>query len=159
VSGANLTSLTAANLSGTTLPAGIVSSSLTSVGTLASLAVTGAVTAGGIELGYRNIPRVTSAATTLDSTGKGKRLAITTGFTIPATTYSDSVAIAVGDAISVYNDSATNATLTLGTGLTAYRDGNGTVVSSGGTVTLAARGSCVIWYNTVTQVVISGAVT
>jgi hypothetical protein len=36
VSGANLTSLTAANLSGTTLPASIVNSSLTSVGTITS---------------------------------------------------------------------------------------------------------------------------
>jgi hypothetical protein len=154
VSGVNLTNLTAGNLTGTGLPSNILSSSLTSVGTLTSLAVTGTVTTGGLEVGYLTIPRVT----TFNSTAKGKRVAISTGFTIPATTYSDSVAVAVGDAISVYNDSATNATLTIGTGLTAYKDGNANSVAAGGTVTLAARGSCVIWYNTTTQVVISGAV-
>jgi hypothetical protein len=44
ISGASLTSLTAANLTGTTLPSSIVTSSLTSVGTLTALSVAGTST-------------------------------------------------------------------------------------------------------------------
>ena len=61
-SGASLTSIPAAQLTGTTLPAGIVSSSLTSVGTLGSLSVTGTVTAGTFSGSGASLTGVPAAA-------------------------------------------------------------------------------------------------
>jgi hypothetical protein len=141
----------ASALTGTTLAATVVSSSLTSVAA--------AATVGGIEIGYRNLPRVT----TLDSTARGKRVALAAGTNIPGTSYSDGVSIAVGDIVSFYNNTggtvtltaAANATGTAGTAPTMYKDGTAASVTS---VSLAARGSCTIWYNTATEVVVGGSI-
>lgn len=102
-------------------------------------------TIGGIEIGYRNLPRVT----TFDASAKGKRVAVTAGFTIPASTY------VAGDAFSFYNDSASSVTITQGAGLTLRQDGT---VNTGNR-TLAARGSCFVWFNSPTEAIISGSIT
>lgn len=153
----------AGTLTGTTLAANVVSSSLTSVGTLSTLSVTGVAalgagsTIGGIKAGFLALPKVDlGASPTFASTSVGKRITLTAGATIPATTYSDSVAVQVGDLISVYNNSGSVVTLTAGSGLTMYKDGTSAAVTS---VALAARGSCVIWYNTATEIVIGGSLT
>lgn len=174
----------AGTLTGTTLAANVVSSSLTSLGTLTGLSVNGifnlqggtsplqaagsAGTSGQVltsagpgatpiwasptaSSSANNLPRVT----TISSAVVGKRAAVTTNQTITATTWAGGGAIAVGDAFSIYNDSATAITITAGGGLTMYRDGNATAVAS---VTLSARGSCFVWYNTVSEVVINGSI-
>lgn len=60
----------ASEITGTTLPANVVSSSLTSVGTLASLAVTNDITRGGVSLprGVMAYNSVTSSDTTITTT-------------------------------------------------------------------------------------------
>jgi hypothetical protein len=116
----------------------------------------------GLELGYRNLPRVTS--TTVVSTARGKRIALSAVLNIPGTSYSDGVSIAAGDIISFYNNTGSALILTAGANLsgtagttpTMYKDGTATNVAS---VSLAARGSCTIWYNTATEVIVGGSVT
>jgi hypothetical protein len=98
-----------------------------------------------------NLPRVTS----ISSTVVGKRVAVSTNQTVSATTWAGGGAIAVGDIYSIYNDSASPITVTAGSGLTMYKDGTAASVAS---VSLAARGSCTIWYNTVAEVVINGSI-
>ncbi len=177
----------AGTLTGTTLAANVVNSSLTTVGTLSSLAVTGTTTQTGalnlagasspLQVGgsagtagqvltsagagatptwqaassTSNLPRVTA----ISSTAVGKRVAVSTSQTITATTWAGGGSIAVGDIYSIYNDSGSPITLSAGAGLTMYKDGNATSVSS---VTLAPRGSCSVWYNTVSEVVLSGSI-
>ena len=177
----------AGSLTGTALAATVVSSSLTTVGTLSALAVTGTTTQTGalnlagasspLQVGASagtagqvltsagagltptwttsasaaNLPRVTS----ITSAVVGKRAAVTTAQTITATTWTGGGSIAVGDVYSIYNDSATAITLTAGAGLTLYKDGSATSVA---TVQLQPRGSCVIWYNTVTEAIINGSI-
>lgn len=101
-------------------------------------------TVNSIEVGYRTLPRVT----TFDADAKGKRIAVTNGFTIPASTYS------AGDAFSFYNDSGSNVTITQGSGLTLRLDGTPTT----GNRTLLARGSCFVWFNSPTEAIISGSI-
>jgi hypothetical protein len=69
-SGSSLSAVPASALTGTALPAGIVTSSLTSVGTLGSLAVTGTVTAGtfsGSGASLTSVPASALTGTTLPS--------------------------------------------------------------------------------------------
>lgn len=117
---------------------------LTTNGTSASWAT--------VATGAGNLPRLT----TISSACVGSRVAVTTGQTITATTWAGGGSIAVGDVFSIYNDSGSAITITAGAGLTMYKDGTATAV---GSVTLAARGSCTVWYNTVTEVLIGGSVT
>lgn len=151
---ANITVTAAAGtLTGTTLNSTVVTSSLTSVGTLGSLTVSGTAavgldsTVGGIEIGYRNIPRLTS--TTLAATSNGKVHAVTAGVTVPASTF------AAGDTVAIYNNSAAAITLTQGSGLTLRWAGT----SSTGNRTLAAYGWASIWFNSATEAVASGNLT
>lgn len=102
-------------------------------------------TVEGIEIGYRVLPRTT----TFDAAARGKRVAISGGVTIPANTY------VAGDAFSFYNDSASNVTITQGQDLTLRQDGT----SNTGNRTLAARGTCFVWFNSATEAVISGSIT
>lgn len=112
--------------------------SCTTGATLASSS--GTVTYGGIEVGYRDIPRVTGGQE------RGKCLATNVGQTIPANTFP------AGAAISVYNDSGSAITLTQGSGLTLRLSGTGTT----GSRTLAARGFATIWFNSTTEAIASG---
>lgn len=105
-----------------------------------SHAFNGTVTVGGgIEVGYRDIPRVTS----LD---RGKAAAVSAGQTI-------NTGSAAGSAYSIYNDSASAITITQGSGMTLRQAGT----ASTGNRTLAARGFATVWFNSTTEAVISGA--
>ena len=109
-------------------------------GLLASPAFTGTPTHGGIEIGYRDIPRVTGGLE------RGKCNAVAAGFTV-------NTGAAAGSAFSVYNDSGSAFTITQGGGLTLRLGGTGTT----GNRTLAARGFATIWFNSTTEAVIQGS--
>jgi len=94
--------------------------------------------AGTQEVGFRNIPRVTTSLV------RGACRAITSGITIPTS--------AEGDVFSVYNNSASSVTLTQGSGLTMRLAGS----TSTGDRTLAARGLATIWYNSASEAIIYG---
>lgn len=111
----------------------------TSYAPLASPALTGTPTHGGIEIGYRNIPRVTAGLE------RGKALATSAGVNISTS--------ATGDAYSIYNDSAAAITLTQGGGLTLRLGGTTTT----GNRTLAARGFATVWYNSASEAIVSGS--
>lgn len=105
-----------------------------------TLDASGVLTVGGIEVGYKDIPRVTGGFT------RGSCYAITAGQTINTQ--------AASQAFSVYNDSAAAVTITQGAGLTLRLNGTTTT----GNRTLAARGFATIWFNAANEAVISGAV-
>lgn len=107
---------------------------------LASPALTGTPTHGGIEIGYRDIPRVTGGIE------RGKCNAVAAGFTV-------NTGPAAGSAYSVYNDSAAAFTITQGAGLTLRLGGTTTT----GDRTLAPRGFATIWFNSTTEAIIQGS--
>lgn len=92
------------------------------------------------------LPRATSFTATLAD--RGNRIVISTSITLPSGTYSG------GDAFSFYNSSASPVTITQGSGLTLRQDGT----ANTGSRTLAAFGTCFVWYNTASEAVISGSV-
>lgn len=112
---------------------------------LASPALTGTPTTGGLEIGYRKIPRRTTTTTAVVG-DVGGCVAISAGFTFPASVF------VAGDAISVYNDSGSAVTITQGVGLTLRQAGT----TNTGNRTLAARGMATVWFNSATEAVISG---
>ena len=127
------------SLSGTVTSSGNItlSGSVTSVNASATI--------DGVTIGFRNIPRSTTSSTA--TTGDvGKCIAVTAGITIPNSTF------AAGDAISIYNNSASSVTITQASGLTMYLAGTATT----GNRTLAQRGIATIWFNSATECVISG---
>lgn len=71
------------NLTGTTLNSGVVNSSLTSVGTLSSLAVSGAVTVGGVSL----LPTLSAHLATDQSTTSTTPAATALSLTLPVGVY------------------------------------------------------------------------
>lgn len=99
----------------------------------------------GVEVGYRQVPRSTTA-TTAAVGDVGKCIAITAGITIPNATF------AAGDALSIYNDSAGSLTITQGASFTLRLVGTATT----GNRTLAQRGMATIWFNSATEAVITG---
>lgn len=112
---------------------------------LASPALTGTPTTGGIEIGYRSIPRRTTTTTSVVG-DRGGCVAVSAGFTISASVFS------AGDAISIYNDSGSSVTITQGSGLTLRQAGT----TNTGNRTLAARGMATVWFNSATEAIISG---
>jgi hypothetical protein len=127
------------SLSGTVTTSG----NLTLSGSVTSVANN--ATVNGVAIGYRSIPRSTTSGTATTS-DVGQCIAVTTGITIPNATF------AAGDAISIYNDSASSITITAS--ITTLRlAGSATT----GNRTLAARGIATIWFNSSTEAVISGA--
>jgi len=127
------------SLSGTVTTSG----NLTLSGSVTSVANN--ATVNGVAIGYRSIPRSTTSGTATTS-DVGQCIAVTTGITIPNATF------AAGDAISIYNDSASSITITAS--ITTLRlAGSATT----GNRTLAARGLATIWFNSSTEAVISGA--
>jgi hypothetical protein len=97
-------------------------------------------------VGFRNIPRSTTSGTAAVG-DVGKCIAVSAGLTIPSGTF------AAGDAISIYNDSASAVTITQGSGLTLRLAGSTTA----GNRTLAPRGVATIWFNSANEAVLSGA--
>jgi hypothetical protein len=133
------------SINGLTLTGTVTSSgSLTLGGSITSVA--SGATIDSIVIGYRSIPRSTTA-TTAAVGDVGKCIAVTAGLTIPNATF------AAGDAVSIYNDSGSAVTITQGTSLTLRQAGT----TSTGNRTLAARGLATVWFNTASEAIISGA--
>lgn len=112
---------------------------------LASPALTGTPTAGGIEIGYRDIPRRTTTTTSVVG-DRGGCIALGAGITIPANVFG------AGAAISLYNNTASPVTVTQGASLTLRL----AATALTGNRTLAARGMATIWFNSATEAIISG---
>jgi hypothetical protein len=103
-------------------------------------------TIDGVTIGYRSIPRSTTSGTAAVG-DVGKCIAVSAGITIPNATF------AAGDAISIYNDSASAVTITQGASLTLRQAGT----TNTGNRTLAARGMATVWFNSSSEAIISGA--
>jgi hypothetical protein len=89
------------------------------------------------DVGYRGVPR-SATTTTLVKNDIGKCVPITATIAVPVSVF------AAGDALSVYNDSAGNLTITC-TSATLRLAGTTTI---GGTRTLAPRAMATLWFNT-----------
>ena len=76
----------------------------------------------------------------------GKHISTTAGVTVPASVFS------AGNAISIYNNSASSITITQGTSVTMYLAGSATT----GNRTLAQRGICTVLCVASNTFVISG---
>ena len=99
-------------------------------------------------LGYLNIP-VSSTATTLVAADVGKVVSISATIAIPASVF------AAGDAISIYNNTSGNLTITCSAVTLAYIAGTDTDKAS---VTLATRGVCTVLFIDATTCVLTGNV-
>lgn len=130
------------------------------LGTPSSGTLTNCTADGTNKVGYRNIPQSASDKTTaytLASTDVGKYIGVGTSgsIVVPNATYSDSVAIANGDAISIFNNTTGNITLTMSI-TTAYIGGTD---ADKATITLATRGIATILFVSSTVCVVTGNVT
>lgn len=94
----------------------------------------------------RNIPRIASTGETIGTAGVGSCYSTTGNMTIPASTF------AAGDAVSFFNNTAGNLTITQGSGLTLYLAGTATT----GNRTLAQRGTATVWFDSPTVATIFG---
>jgi len=114
---------------------GALAGALTGLGNGSSV-IDGGGTARAI--GYRAIPLASKSASYQIALGDvGQGLSTSAGITVPpnATT-----AFAIGDTIAVYNNSASNITITQGAGVTLRLVATSTI----GSRTLAARGLCTL---------------
>lgn len=91
-------------------------------------------------------PSTSSAGGTLVIGDRGALVSVTAGVTVPASVFG------AQDAVTVYNNTAGNITITQGTGLTMYQVGTATT----GNRTLAQRGLVTIVFIDATNCVISG---
>jgi hypothetical protein len=132
-------------INGITLTGTVTSSgSLTLGGSITSVAAN--ATIDGVTIGFRNIPRSTTTTTAVVG-DVGRCIAAAAGITIPNATF------AAGDALSIYNNSASAITITQGASLTLRQAGT----TNTGNRTLAARGIATVWFNTASEAIISGA--
>jgi hypothetical protein len=100
-----------------------------------------------VTLGYLNIP--SSATTgTLVAADVGKFLPLAAGVTVPASIF------AAGDAVSLYNNTTGNLTITCSAVTTKIAGSNTTVTSS----TLSTRGVCTVLFIDATNCVLTGNV-
>ena len=99
---ASASTVVASGITGTTLPAGLVSSSLTSLGTLTGLTVSGTTTLAGLSTGATTFALVNTTATTVNFAGAAT--ALTIGATTGTTT--------VRNALTVTGDLTVNGTTT-----------------------------------------------
>lgn len=104
---------------------------------------TGELQYGGVEVGYRVIPRLSGGAATADTSWRGKCYATTGAVTIPASTF------AAGDTLVLYNDSASTVAITRGSGLTMYVAGTDSASTN-----LTARNLATVWFNSATECVV-----
>lgn len=100
----------------------------------------------GVEIGYRQIPLVSTTGGTAATTEVGKCYSTTGGITIPNSTF------AAGDTFSIYNNSGSSITITAS--ITTLRLA-GTATT--GNRTLAQRGMCTVWFISGTEAVIMGS--
>jgi hypothetical protein len=84
----------------------------------------------------RDVPQnAKTSAYTLIASDNGKHISITTGgVTVPASVF------AIGDTVTIYNDSGSSQTITQGASVTMYLVGTATT----GNRTLAQRGLCTV---------------
>lgn len=148
--GTSSTTGTVTSVAGTGSANGLsLSGTVTSTGNItlsgSVTSVSASATINGEVIGYRNIPRSTTSVTA-STVDIGKVIAVTAGITIPNSTF------AAGDAVSIYNDSASAITITAG--VTTLRLAGTTTT---GNRTLAARGMATVWFNSATEAIISGA--
>jgi hypothetical protein len=97
--------------------------------------VTFTISGSAFNIGYRQIPRSTTA-TTFVAADVGRCVAVSAAINIPISVF------AAGDAISVYNDSGSAVNITISAG-TLRLSGTATT----GTRSLAARGYATLWFN------------
>lgn len=103
-------------------------------------------------VGYRTIPfRSATAQQTLAATDVGRCISITTGGIIVPT--NAAVAFAIGDTISVYNNSGSNQTISAQGGVTLRLAGSSTT----GSRTLAQRGFCTLMKVGTDEWIVTGA--
>jgi hypothetical protein len=145
----NTGTVTSVATSGSTNGLSLTGGTITSTGTVtlsgSVTSVASGATIDSITIGYRSIPRSTTA-TTAAVGDVGKCIAVTAGIAIPNSTF------AAGDAVSIYNDSASAITITAT--ITTLRLAGTTTT---GNRTLAARGMATVWFNSATEAIISGA--
>lgn len=142
----------AGQLSGNALAAGVTSSSLTSVGTLTSLDVSGNITTNGLRVGYLEAPQRIVNSTTLVLADSGKHLRTTSGgltITVPANSV---VPFPIGTAITIVNPFTLACTLTINTDV-MYLAGT---AGSTGNRTIGQFGTCTLLKIDTTQWIISG---
>lgn len=114
----------------------------------ATITAAGVFNYGGVEVGYRSIPRTApSGALTATTAIRGGCYSSSYTVDVPANVF------APGDAFSVYNDSASSISITQGAGLTLRQGGT----TNTGNRTLSAKGIATIWFNSTTEAVITGA--
>lgn len=122
---------------------------VTGATTLSStLAVTGNITMGGVDVGYRVLPVVSTAGTTAALADRGKAYFSTGTITIPGNVF------AAGDTFVIYNNSAATINIALGAGLTTLRFAGS---ATAGPRTLLQRGIATVMFVSATEAVISGA--
>lgn len=144
-SGASLTNLNASNLSTGTVSVSLIPSSVAKYAD-ATANFTGTLQYGGLEVGYRKVPRIAWTGGTATTAVVGKIYGMTAGgITVPASVFAE------GDAFSLFNDSGAAMTITRGSGLTLYLNGTDK------NVTINAHCMATIWFNSGTVAVISGS--
>jgi len=145
----NTGTVTSVATSGSTNGLSLTGGTITTTGTVtlsgSVTSVASGATIDSITIGYRSIPRSTTA-TTAAVGDVGKCIAVTANIAIPNSTF------AAGDAVSIYNDSASAITITAS--ITTLRQAGTT---NTGNRTLAARGMATVWFNSSTEAIISGA--
>lgn len=104
-----------------------------------------AATINSQAIGTRKVLRRTTT-TTLVAADAGGCVALSAGITVPNSVFGD------GDAVTLYNDSASPITITQGAGFTLRQVGT----ANTGNRTLAQRGLATIWFNSASEGVISG---
>lgn len=127
------------SLSGTVTSSGDITLS----GSVTSVAAT--ATIDGDVIGFRGIPR-SGTSVNADPLDVGRCIAVTANITIPNSTF------AAGNAVSIYNDSAS--AITIIAGVSTLRLAGTTTT---GNRTLAPRGMATVWFNSATEAIISGA--
>lgn len=94
----------------------------------------------------KNIPTSTTSGT-LVAADTGKCVKLSAGITVPASIFT------ADNAVSLYNNTAGNLTITQGSGLTLRKAGTATT----GNLTLAQHGLATIWFISPTEAVLQGA--
>ncbi len=103
--------------------------------------------AAGIELGWKGVPQSSTTSGNLAASDRGKHVPASAGVTVPASVFS------IGDAVTVFNNTAGNITITQGASTTLRFAGT----ASTGNRTLAQRGLATILCVGSNEFVISGA--
>lgn len=99
----------------------------------------------GVESGWRQVVRQTTGGT-LTAAMSGTCQAVSASVTVNGSVF------AAGDAVSIYNNSASSISITKGTITTLRLAGT----TANGTRTLAPRGMATIWFNSATEGIVGG---